>query len=360
MMSLISRQSVTRLMKFGAGALLFCIVTGFDIDRAAAIERVDKIDLFLKQVQSNASLTNEQRSAVVEAVNELRGDEYGRDQAISTGLMIIYPEYEEAILGSDEAGSEGQLDLAKLTQSDDKFLAADAGFYLARVLMSTQRHEDALQLLERITGELAEFTMHSGNALYFTAVAQANLLDYQKAVNTFERFLAENPQAPERLRVSAWRQLEMLSAIEEGSLSDVFQRMDYSRRRLELEQTDDVTQVQQDKIVKLLQTLIKEEEKKECSSCSSNCDSQEQGERPQNAQAQNPGQGKSNRGGESNQENGVVRRSYDNGPASPWSRLRDRSRDAANNAIKEKLPARYRTVVEKYNEKVNETDGPNK
>jgi len=49
----------------------------------------------------------------------------------------------------------------------------------------------------------------------------------------------------------------------------------------------------------------------------------------------------------------VVRKSYDDSPASPWSRLRDRSRDPANNAVKEKLPARYRDIVEKYIEAAN-------
>ena len=40
-------------------------------------------------------------------------------------------------------------------------------------------------------------------------------------------------------------------------------------------------------------------------------------------------------GGTSNNPNGVVRRTYDDGPASPWSQLRDRTRDAANNAVKQ-------------------------
>jgi hypothetical protein len=39
--------------------------------------------------------------------------------------------------------------------------------------------------------------------------------------------------------------------------------------------------------------------------------------------------------------------------------LRDRSRDAANHAIRERLPARYRSVVEKYYEVIsgNEDSG---
>ena len=60
------------------------------------------------------------------------------------------------------------------------------------------------------------------------------------------------------------------------------------------------------------------------------------------------GQGQGNPGGNSRNENGrVVRRRYE-GPQSPWSRLRDRQRDPAFSAIKEKFPARYQKLIEQY------------
>jgi hypothetical protein len=48
-----------------------------------------------------------------------------------------------------------------------------------------------------------------------------------------------------------------------------------------------------------------------------------------------------------------VKKNYDDSPASAWSRLRERTRDPANNAFKEKLPANYRDIVEKYFEAAN-------
>jgi len=47
----------------------------------------------------------------------------------------------------------------------------------------------------------------------------------------------------------------------------------------------------------------------------------------------------------------VAQRVYNDGPASPWSKLRDRSRDPAYSAIKDQLPAKYREIVERYTEK---------
>jgi hypothetical protein len=132
--------------------------------------------------------------------------------------------------------------------------------------------------------------------------------------------------------------------------------MDFSRRRLQLTETGEATQQEQGEIVKMLATLIKEQEKKECnSSCKKGSkpkpsEKQASGEKPE----QKPGSSKSQKGGTSSNPNGqVVKKSYDDSPASPWSRLRDRSRDPANNAIKEKLPARYRDIVEKYYEAAN-------
>ena len=155
--------------------------------------------------------------------------------------------------------------------------------------------------------------------------------------------------------VSAWRQVQQLQSIKAGQLDDVYQRMDYSRRRLQLLETDEATQDQQNKIVKMLTKLIKEAEKKECSNCKGGkCD--KPGGKPGQQQAQSkPGQSKSSKGGSSSNANGkAVVKEFENLPTSPWSRLRERSRDPANNAIKEKLPARYREVVERYMKALND------
>ena len=92
------------------------------------------------------------------------------------------------------------------------------------------------------------------------------MLENEKAIGLFIKFLENNQDAPERLRVSAWRQVQAIQAIEEGKMDDISQRMDYSRRRLEQSDGDDQTQEEQDRIVDMLTKLIKEAEKKECSS----------------------------------------------------------------------------------------------
>ncbi len=280
--------------------------------------------------------------------------------AVTEGLIQIYPGYATAVESSDADQVDAAVKLlTPLTLADDKFLAADATFFLARTLMNNEQYELAIVHLEKLSGELAEFSAHRGPSLYFTGLAQTGLLKKDDAMKSYKRFLTESPDSPERMRVSAWRQLQELEAVTDGKLEDIYRRMDYSRRRLELAKTDQSTQQQQDQIVDMLSKLIKEEEKREASSNSSSSAKQNkpQQQNQKNQQAQKPKSpkpSKSQQGGSSGNPNGeAIVKTYDDSPASPWSRLRNRSRDPANNAVKEKLPARYRDIVERYMEAAN-------
>ena len=319
----------------------------------------DVVKDFVAHVESMKSIDDDLKKEIVALVAEIRADEYSRMEAITAGLSRIYPEYESALTATQgDQMNDAISGLASYVDSDNPFLAADASFFLARTLMNQQRYEEALPYLEKLASDLGNFSLHAGPAIYFAGVAQRNLLENQRAIKSFTRFLENHEDAPERLRVAAWRQVQMIQAIQEGAMDDVLQRMDYSRRRLEISNTNKTTQEQQEKIVGMLAKLITEQEKKECSSCNSkkNSEKQKESEAKGKGKGEGEGEGKSNSGGTSNNPNGVVRRTYDDGPASPWSQLRDRTRDAANNAVKEKLPARYRPVVEEYYDKTSGND----
>jgi tetratricopeptide (TPR) repeat protein len=186
--------------------------------------------------------------------------------AITEALVILHPKYGVALERADaDDQSTAIAALKPLTESSDQFLAADASFYLARTLMNGEDYESSLPLLNDLTGRLAKQSAHKGEAQYYTGVAQAGMLDNKTAIQSFMAFLQFNPDATERLRVNAWRQIQELQGIEPGKLVDIRQRMEFSRRRLGLTETNEDTQKQQDKIVAMLGKLIKEEEKKECS-----------------------------------------------------------------------------------------------
>ena len=312
------------------------------------------VDGFLERL---AKLDSDRRAQAIQAIEDYSDSP---TDALTEGLVALYPKYGEAVAASDDDELEQAVaQLTPLLSDEDKYLSADATFFLARTYMNHRRYEDAIGHLEKLTSSLGDFSVHQGPAQYFLGLAQAGLLKKDEAYKSFAKFLNENPNAPERLRVSAWRQSQKLNQIEDGKLEDIHWRMDFSRRRLDQQQTDQSTQQQQDQIVKMLSKLIKEAEKKEASGSPSNTKKPQRNQPKPNQQAQKkpsapkPSQ-KGKQGGSSSQPNGkAVVKNYDESPASPWSRLRDRSRDPANNAVKEKLPARYRDIVERYMEAAN-------
>jgi len=335
-------------------AIATCSSTGLLAEDSAVLEA------FTEHVKSLSGVDEQVREEVAKTIAD-----YGVDAAadgITESLILLHQGYGEAVEKSDaEDTAVSQNALQAYVNSEDKFLAADASFYLARALMNNEEFEAAKPLLANVHGDLSEYNVHVGNARFYTGVAQAGLLEYEDAISTLKEFLQSYPDAPERLRVAAWRQVQQLQEIEAGKMADVYQRMDFSRRKLSLIEPGEDTQDEQNKIVNMLAKLIKEQEKKEASSSSSKKNTQQQQQQKpekqqsdQQKQQQQQSQSKGQKGGTSNNPNGkVVKKTYDNGPASPWSRLRDRSRDPANAALKDKLPPRYREIVERYYEAAN-------
>ena len=269
----------------------------------AAADENKSIDSFIAHVEKLDSLSADRKTAIKNKVKELAADPYSKADAITEGLYEIYPAYKKAISTDDESSVVKQLQ--PLADSSDKFLAADAMFYMSRSLLNQENFETALPMLEKLA-KMNGYTLHADNALYFTGIAQSNLLKNKAAIASFSRFLKEADNAPERLRVAAWRKIEELRSIKSGQLKDIHQRMVFSENRLKKEKSGEVTQDQQRKIVKMLAKLIKEQEKKECSNCKSNCKNSQ----PKEGQAQSQGQqgnqktaGKSNKGGTSNNPN---------------------------------------------------------
>ena len=272
---------------------------------------------------------DDDQSELIKKISEDFGDSAA--DVITESLIVLNPGYAAAIESTDEGDlSAGAQKFDPFISSEDKFLAADASFYLARGYMNEERFEVAITLLAKVN-ELSDFSVHVGAAQFYTGIAQAGLLQYESAVNTLSEFLQFYPTAPERLRVAAWRQIQQLRSIEDGKMEDIYQRMDYSRRKLSHIEPGEKTQQQQDKIVNMLAKLIKEQEKKEASQSQQKQQQQkntQQQQQQQQQQSQSQQKSKSQTGGTSNNPNGkVVKKAYNDSPASPWSRLRERSRD---------------------------------
>ena len=213
------------------------------------------VDGFRKHVQES-SFDDDLKSAAEKKIAAFEDP----SDAVTEGLIALYSDYGDAIDSSedDEDNAPGK-QLQPFANSKDPFLAADASFYLARVLMNNERFEDALPLLKNLQNKYRENTTHAGVVDYYLGVAHAGLLKNKNAIKAFTQFIVDYPDAPVRMRVSALNQIQYLKAIDKGKLDDAHQKMEFSRRRLNIEKTDESTQQEQEAIVEILTKLIEEE-----------------------------------------------------------------------------------------------------
>lgn len=330
-----------------SSALLFLAGAVFAAD--AAPSKV--LDEFTAAVQKREG-AKEQIEKALAAVESMKGDAYSRSSAITAALRELYPDYQAALAALGEENLESAMaGLHKLITSDDPYLAADATFYLARANMLTERYEEALPFLSDISSKWAGKTLHGPEAMFLSGVSQARLLNRKEAIALLTKYLSENPDAPERMKIGAWRQLEQLKLVKDETITDVFERMDFSRRKLALQDAGKRTQEEQKKIVEVLAKLIKEAEEKECD-CKGSGKGKGQGKGQGEGEgegAAGKGQGKGkNGGGNAQAVDDPLKRMHREGPQSPWSKVRDRERDPAYSAIKTKFPSRYEKLIEQY------------
>lgn len=341
--------SLFRALAVSAASSALLLLGGVAWAADAAPSKV--LDEFTASLQKREG-AKEQIEKALAAVETMKEDGYSRASAITAALRELYPDYQAALAALGEENLEEAMNgLRKLSASDDPYLAADATFYLARANMLTERYEDALPLLSDISAKWAGKTLHGPEAMFLSGVSQARLLNRKEAIALLTKYLSENPDAPERMKIGAWRQLEQLKLVKDETISDVFERMDFSRRKLALEDSGKRTQEEQKKIVDVLAKLIKEAEEKECD-CKGSGKGQGQGKgqgegEGEGAAGKGQGQGKSG-GGNPQAVDDPLKRMHRDGPQSPWSKVRDRERDPAYSAIKTKFPARYEKLIEQY------------
>jgi len=223
------------------------------------------LDGFAKAVGQSKTLDADARKAVLDQLAESRKDPDRRQTTITETLRETNADFRKAMIALGEEDTTAAVTiLKKLAASDDPYLAAEAAFFQARAHMMREDYEAARSPLAKLTsGKLADKTLYGGDALFMQGIAQAGLLDRENATKSLEKFIEENPDASERMIIGALTRIEELKYIKKGSLIDVEDRMDFSRRKLALEDSGDGTQKEQSNVIAMLDKLIKEAEEQE-------------------------------------------------------------------------------------------------
>jgi len=219
------------------------------------------IDGFLQACGENDWLSDEQHEKVLEVVSALRKDKSAQ-AVITEALRETYPTFGAALNALSDKDTSGAVSrLRTLTTAENPYLAAESYFFLARAYILRDDYEHALPLLETVIEQHASHSLHVGEALFLRGISQLEMLKRLDAMASFTEFLHQYPNAPARMRAAARQNLDLLEQLELGSMNDIHDYIEYSRRQLSLEDSGTKTQKVQDDVVAMLTSLIDEMEK---------------------------------------------------------------------------------------------------
>jgi tetratricopeptide (TPR) repeat protein len=302
---------------------------------------------FVASRQTDSSVSDELREKAIRAAREAAGGAETRHEAITAALKVLSPELDAALkkLASEEAAAAAQL-LTPLAKSPDAYLAAEAQLFLARSLMVQERYEDALPILTALIETHSGDTVRVGEAWFLKGKLEAGALKRDAAAASLKKFLNDFPGEPRRMQGEARATLIDLEEAESDLLTDIHTKMNYSGRRLSLEDSSQETQVVQDDVVALLTEMIDELEKKagSCKGCKGSCSKPGGGGMGGAA----PGMSSGN-----SQASQITER---DAPRTPWVDLTERQNDpSVFNAAKTRVPVQYRGLVEQYYQSFGES-----
>ena len=322
------------------GCSIFCGVLG-------AEDRLNLIRAFQAHIADNRTFSDDQKQMATKRLNALVADDPNSAELIADVLVELNEDFATGF-ASFRSGSFGEaiVRLKMSNDSEDPYVSGESKFYLATSYVLEDDHESALPLLSAANFKK---TPHTADALFLLGVCQKNLLQHPEALQTFTDFLRNYPSASDRQRNAAFMQIEQLLQIEAGSLADIYQKMEFSRRRLARARANEPTQTQQKEAVAILDQLIKVAEEKEAVSESENKKEKEGDKSGSKSKGKGGEKEGSGEGSDDKSDAKTVRQVQQGVERSPWDFMRDKKRDAeALGAIKEKYPARYRALIEQY------------
>ena len=309
--------------------------------------KADDADYSKNQVvESFIELFPNEKDALSTAVQENQIE----SNALTAPLRRIYPDFAKALMSAADDPSVGIDQLSKLSNTEDNFLEAESLYYLSRLLIGEGRYEESLPNLEKIRIKLKNNTLRYGEVLYYKGLCYSNMLQRTAASDSLNDFVDNFPDESPRLIGAALDIIASLERVNRGSIDDVATHMEFSRRKLDLEDVGENTQVAQGKIVEMLDELIKRAEEQENPPPPNPNSSPSQGNSSgQAGNGQGNGQNNSQQGNPNAQTPPRVVRRVRGAAESAWDDLRKRDRGAeALGALKSKYPARYKILVEQY------------
>ena len=310
------------------------------------------VDRFVAGLDSTAAMPAVAREMIRTKWSQCGGCD--ASEFLTQALAVMSPKFREGLDAYDADEYERCAKVMGELRSDaEPFVATHAAMYEVKSLVALEQLVEAGERIRQLTGDggarVAAYSYFAPEAAFLTGFCLLADLQYDAAGEGLARFLAEYPDAPPRLAIAARQMLLELNNREPERMSEVADLMDYSGRRLKSADGGEVVQTRQQRIVQLLDQLIKEEEEKEKNSC--NNPSGGSGGKPQAGRSPaKPMQQSRLPGGTPQDES--LRASRRANPGEMWGAMPPGERDRILQALRESFPSRYRQLVEQYYEEL--------
>ncbi len=324
----------------------------------------DVAQRFIEAIEADTQADPGARQRALAVMADTEKDPRSLQVAMTDAVIALHPAFGEAMQRmGDESLDAAIAALKPLAQADDPYLSAHARYFLARAFSMQQRYELALPLAQELVSSQPGRTLYLGEALFLLGAAQEHTLQRDQAIETLQMFVRAYPDAPERLWVGARHLLDELRYMEPGTIADVSDRMDYSRRRLEIEQTGRQTQSEQQQIIAILDKLIEQTENQENEQKGGGQGHGQGMGQPMPApgggaagsqMSDSPASQSAAPAGQSDM--GALHRVTRGDESDLWGEARQREREQVLNAIKARYPDRYRDLVEQYYRSMQDDD----
>ncbi len=307
--------------------------------------------------------------AALEAARDLPA----RDR-IDAALRALVPEYGAAAARHDLVGDEPEPWLP-LAQSEDRFVRAHATYFLGRALLARDDLEGAAAALEEVRGPLREGTPYTDEATLYLAYVYARLPELRGDAGGTERTRARRLletlvpgegaryRPPERVVEGAVWLLRELRGEGLGPLLELAKRMETIERLLRRSTTGRDTQQRQEEVVAAIDRLIELMKPKDQSQSGGGggqgqqggSQQQQQGQRGQSAGDNPTGAQRSELppAGEGTEELAGTPQQAD---LEAWGEMAPREREQAIQFLRQRFPAKYRELIERYYRALAEQD----
>lgn len=246
--------------------------------------------------------------------------------------------------------------MAALSQDANAFVAVHAAAYEIKSLVNLEKPLPALERIEALLGadqagleRVATYSYFAPELVFLRGFCLLSDLQYEPAAEVLTAFLSNYPDASQRLRISAEQMLKEIETHQPGRIAEVADLMDFAGRRLTQGDSGDRVRTRQERIIEILNKLIKEAEDQEQSSSSSSSNSSGGGSgRSGGNNPSSPMQDSTLPGG-SAQEGPLQDRPRAN-PGEMWGAMPPAERERVLQALRDSFPSRYRQLVEQYYE----------